>query len=122
MARGSNGRNGGGDGECQPFAPAPREDGIRTGPGRKPADVWWRSGAAGKGIAWDLAKFSGMRKDRLAGPSVAPESMFDVYEHSKCTFQDTGRQCSEHGFVFQPLNIEAHRGGWSLAFRNVVDE
>ncbi len=55
----------------------PSQDGIRGGTGRRPADVWWKSGEGGKGVAWDLAVTSGMRADRLVGPSNDADTIFE---------------------------------------------
>jgi hypothetical protein len=63
-----------------------------------------------------------MRTDRLIGPRRDPETILEEYESFKCNYQNTENQCRHQGFVFQPLIIESHAGGWSLALRKVVDE
>ncbi len=63
-----------------------------------------------------------MRADRLTGPRGTAETIFDEYDKFKCSYTNTQQQCQDQGFVFQPLVVESHGGGWSLALRKVVDE
>ena len=91
---------------------APRTAGSRRdfrGKGRRPADVWWPRGLGGKSVAWDFAVTSGMRTEHLTGTAV--EHIFSEYEDYKNDYKDTAGQCTQQGFVFQPLIIEAHGGG-----------
>ena len=100
----------------------PQEDGMPDGEARRPADIWWAGGVGSRGVAWDFAITSGMRKERLHDRGLDVRAVFEDYEDYKRTYKDTERQCKDQGFSFQPLVLEAHGGGWSKAFRAVVGE
>ena len=54
----------------------PKEDGLPSPLGRRPADVWVPRGNSGGGEAWDFAVSSGMRSDLFRACSDAPELVF----------------------------------------------
>jgi hypothetical protein len=99
----------------------PALDGVKGASGRRPADVWWKGGEGGKGVAWDFAVTSGMRADRLKDLGKDPAKIFSDYEDYKRGYKDTDELCKQQGFVFAPLIVEAHGGGWSGALRKTVD-
>jgi hypothetical protein len=99
----------------------PAFDGVKGTAGRRPADVWWKGGEGGKGVAWDFAVTSGMRADRLKNMGKDPGKIFSDYEDYKRGYKDTDELCKLQGFVFAPLVVEAHGGGWSGALRKTVD-
>ena len=53
--------------------------------------------------------------------SAATGGLFTDYEAYKRDHLHTDRQCSDLGFRFVPLVIEAHGGGWSALLRHSVD-
>jgi hypothetical protein len=96
----------------------PASDGLST---RRPADVWLPKGASGKGEALDFAVTSGMRSDLVRQVVGLPESVFQQYEQTKREYKQTHRLCSDAGFLFVPMVVEAHAGGWSKTARVVLD-
>ena len=101
----------------------PAEDGVGQAEcHRRPADVWLPRAAGTAGEALDFACTSGMRADFLARSAIDAGSIFPAYEHLKRTFKDTERACSQSGFRFTPMVIEAHGGGWSPLARGVLDK
>ena len=99
----------------------PKEDGIPSPVGRRPADVWVPRGNSGGGEAWDFAVSSGMRSDLFRACTEAPELVFLQYERHKLEYKDTAKCCDDAGFRFIPLILEAHGGGFSPTLRGVVD-
>jgi hypothetical protein len=83
--------------------------------------VWLPKGSSGKGEALDFAVTSGMRSDLIRQVTSAPEVVFQQYEQAKRTYKDTDQLCSEAGFLFVPMVVEAHAGGWSKTARNMLD-
>ena len=68
-------------------------------------------GSAGSGEAWDFAITSGLRTNLLMHGSAASGGLFSDYESYKRDHLQTEHQCTELGFRFVPLVIEAHGGG-----------
>ena len=50
-----------------------------------------------------------------------PGLVFHRYEEFKRSFKDTAQSCEAAGFVFTPMVLEAHGGGWSPLVRTAVD-
>ena len=98
----------------------PVEDGIATNDQRRPADIWWRDGAGGNGVAWDFAVASGMTSKRIRKGADRAGEVFEEYANFKETYKDTGQKCREQGFEFKPLVLEAQGGGWSTAMGEVL--
>ena len=98
----------------------PREDGVKGDEARRPADIWWREGAGGNGVAWDFAVVSGMRRDRVHKGADRAGEVFQEYEQVKEQYKDIGQICRAQGFEFRPLVLEAQGGGWSAAMGEVV--
>jgi hypothetical protein len=69
----------------------------------------------------DFAITSGMRTDLASQAAAVPEIVFHNYEHTKREYKQTNRLCSEAGFIFIPMVVEAHAGGWSKTARAVLD-
>jgi hypothetical protein len=88
---------------------------------RRPADIWLPRSASGKGEALDFAVTSGMRADLARQVAAMPELVFQNYEQAKRDYKQTHRLCSEAGFLFVPMVVEAHAGGWSKTARGVLD-
>jgi hypothetical protein len=65
---------------------------------------------------------SGMRTNWLSEPCPLAQNIFAEYEAYKETYQNTGQQCREQGFEFQPLVVETHGGGWSFVLRRLVGD
>ena len=78
-------------------------------------------------MALDFACTSGMRGDKLREAVHNPEDVIAAYERFKREFQPAGEiktteeQCKDNGFIFMPMVIEAHGGGWSKSARKVLD-
>ena len=87
----------------------PPSDGLPSGAGRRPADVWLPRGSSGRGDALHFAVTSGMRR------------VFQQYERTKREFQGTGQACEAAGFRFVPMVLEAHAGGFSGLMRATLD-
>eukprot|EP00973_Karenia_brevis_P003379 465774-Karenia_brevis.AAC.1 len=64
-----------------------------------------------------------MRAHRLRDAGINPEAVISDYEQFKRDFQPPGdsetteRQCQSQGFVFLPMVVESHSGGWGKAAR-----
>jgi len=98
----------------------PSEDGESSL--RRPADVYiprWRQGPA---AAWDFAVTSGLRDDIVASSARDAEAPLVRFEDHKCSYKDTKQQCSEQGFSFTPLVVEATGGRWGPQARKVWSE
>jgi hypothetical protein len=50
-----------------------------------------------------------------------PELVFQQYEQTKREYKQTQTLCSEAGFLFVPMVVEAHAGGLSKTARGVLD-
>ena len=91
------------------------EDGVRQGPGRRPADVyvphWGLHGAA----AFDLAVTSGLRVGAVAGSAQDGSRSAADYEARKRSHHNTEATCTAEGLQFVPLVAEACAGGWAPA-------
>jgi hypothetical protein len=83
--------------------------------------VWLPKGASGKGEALDFAVTSGMRSDLVRQVVDLPELVFQQYEKTKREYKDTHRLCSEAGFLFVPMVVEAHAGGLSKTSRAMLE-
>ena len=44
-----------------------------------------------------------------------------MYEDMKRSYKNTAEECSQAGFSFVPLVVEAHGGSWSPLARRVLD-
>jgi hypothetical protein len=88
---------------------------------RRPADVWLPRGASGKGEALDFAVTSGLRADLMRQVATSPELVFSSYEQAKREYKQTNTLCSEAGFRFVPMVVEAHGGGFSKTVRGMID-
>ena len=88
---------------------------------RRPADVWVPRNANGKGEAFDFAVSSGLQSNLFHPSAETPGLVFQRYEEFKRTYKDTAQLCETKGFVFTPMVLEAHGGGWSPLMRAAVD-
>ncbi len=91
----------------------PASDGLPSGTGRRPADVWMPRGSSGQGEALDFAVTSGLRNDLFRVAAEAPEEVFHQYEKTKRDYLRTGESCDAAVFRFVPMVFEAHAGGFS---------
>ena len=91
------------------------EDGLRQGPGRRPADVFVGSWGLSGPAAFDLAVTSGMRSGTLAATASAGGGPAADYEAKKRQHLQTQSLCSSQGIQFVPLVAEACGGGWAPA-------
>jgi hypothetical protein len=57
----------------------------------------------------------------LREAACSPELLFERYEQLKREHLNTERVCTEAGFKFVPMIIEAHGGGWSPLARRTLD-
>ena len=87
--------------------------------GRRPADVWIPRWKTGTPAAWDFAVTSGLQATALRDSAVDAMSSLSDYERFKRTHDSTEVQCNQQGFVFEPLVVEAHGGGWGITARKV---
>ena len=100
----------------------PAADGLpSTHSLRRPADVWVPRNANGKGEAFDFAVSSGLQSELFHPVAETPGLVFHRYEEFKRSFKDTASSCETEGFVFTPMVLEAHGGGWSPLVRTAVD-
>ena len=99
----------------------PGTDGLPSGLGRRPADLWLPRGMSGQGEALDFAVTSGMRADVFRVAAVSPETVFHRYERHKREYKHTADSCEAAGFRFTPMVLEAHGGGWSSLARGTFD-
>ena len=76
--------------------------------------------ARGTNEALDFAVTSGMRADQLQHVVQDPNFTFQHYEDVKRQYLDTAKLCTDAGFQFTPLILEAHSGGWSATGRRVL--
>ena len=111
--------------ECEkPGLLPPRsvEEGLPpTTSSRRPADVWQARGPSGGAEALDFSVRSGMANQFLERSASSPEEVLALMERGKRTHLDTFNVCRTAGFVFQPLILEAHGGGWTSALRYAMD-
>ena len=91
---------------------------------RRPADVFvprWRDGFP---AALDFAVTSGLRTDVIDRVATDGSAAVVAYEHRKRSHLGTEDLCSQEGFSFIPLVVEAHGGSWGLearkAFSNIA--
>ena len=63
-----------------------------------------------------------MRADWLDRSTVDGSSVFPHYESFKKSYLETERLCTDQGFAFKPMILEAHAGGWSALFRKVIHD
>ena len=100
----------------------PAEDNLPQVQGlRRPADVWVPRNANGKGEAFDFAVSCGLQSNLFHPSAETPGLVFQRYEEFKRTYKDTAQLCEARGFVFTPMVLEAHGGGWSPLMRAAVD-
>ena len=88
---------------------------------RRPADVWQLQGPSGSSEAWDFTVGSGLSPHLLELSARSPEEVVSILEERKRLHLDTSRLCAESGFLFCPMVLEAHGGGWSVAFRKAME-
>ena len=99
----------------------PDEGLPRTRSARRPADIWVPRGENGSGEAWDFTVRSGLQGAHLRDAASDPSSLHNHFEDCKRRYLDTDRICTEAGFRFLPLAIEAHSGSFSSSLRGVLD-
>ena len=103
----------------------PAEDGLGTATAssdaRRPADIWFPRGEQGGPEAADFAVTSGLRPDMYRAVIDNPMVVFDQYEAFKRSYKETHQCCQDQGLLFSPMVLEAHGGGWSPAFRRLID-
>ena len=87
---------------------------------RRPADVWQPQGPSGGQEAWDFTVGSGMSPHLLELSARSPEEVIAIFEERKRLHLDTSRLCSDSGFLFCPMVLEAHGGGWSSGLRKAM--
>ena len=88
------------------------EDGVRSGGGRRPADVWVGSWGVRGPAAFDLAVTSGMRSGNISAVATAGDKPVADYEARKRSHLNTQQLCESQGIQFVPLLAEAC-GGWA---------
>ena len=94
---------------------------------RRPADVYLPRGLSGSPVALDFAATSGMQPSLLRQSADEPSAVIVAYEDRKREFRPEGEPdttealCTQQGFTFAPMVLEAHDGGMSKQFRKVVD-
>jgi len=98
------------------------EDGKKPGnpEARRPADVFlprWRRGTP---LALDFAVTSGLRD--IPGSIRDASSAVTSYEGFKRSHLNTERLCSEDGFGFCPMVVEAVGGAWGPSASKVFSE
>ena len=62
-----------------------------------------------------------MQSGLFSPVAETPELVFHQYERIKRLYLNTAQLCKKAGFVFCPLILEAHAGGWSPLTRAKVD-
>ena len=91
------------------------EDGVRHGPGRRPADVYVPLWGVHGPAAFDLAVTAGLRLGTLQNlVSKGADHVVLDYEAHKRSHLQTQDQCTAQGLQFIPLVVEC-RGGWGPA-------
>jgi hypothetical protein len=85
--------------------------------GRRPADVYVPRWRAGYPAAWDFAVTSGLRSDLLSASVADGGEAATRYETTKRNYLNTARLCSDAGFSFIPMVVEAHGGSWGSEAR-----
>ena len=83
-------------------------------------DIWLPRGRDGRGEALDFACTSSMRADLMERVAASPTVVFEEYEAFKRSFKETDKECSDQGFRFTPMIMDAHGGGWSSTARAVL--
>ena len=84
------------------------------------------AGRWGGARALDFAVTSGLRPDREAAVLADPEGAISAQEDEKRRFQPVGAEppteeaCRRAGFLFIPMVMEAHGGGWGAGARAVI--
>ena len=68
----------------------------------------------------DFACSSSMRADLVERTAESPTVVFEEYETFKRSFQHTDKQCTDQGFQFTPMILDAHSGAWSSSARAVL--
>ena len=101
----------------------PADDGACVSAGlRRPADVWVPRGKQGGPEALDFALSSGMRANMYRQAADASSVFFVLREirTGQACYKNTEAGCAEAGLHFTPMILEAHGGGWSNIFCDVL--